>query len=215
MSCDTCQDCGCDNITLPIGPAGATGATGATGPQGPAGAAGTPGVPGTGGFIVLHNDTTQSTTASATTALFTASKSYTVPQNTLSMNGSKLIVTALFSTTGANVTGDSTASIFIGGASFTAKTSPFFIQHSNSDGEQYLKVRLEISRDSATNLFINCDTYIAVSEGQTVDSFHFLENTLTVSDLATNSLTIDCRGKTNGSITTFNCDQLTVDHLIA
>lgn len=201
--CDTCQDCNCDNVTLPV----ITGPTGATGASGSAGADGDDGV------AVLHNDTTQSTTSSTSIALFSATKAYSVPANTLSTNGSKLVLTATFSTTGAGVDGASNAYIYMAGSSFTSKTSPYQINHNSSDSQFYLKIRLEITRTSTTVLRIVSDSYVCDEHGATLDHFHFQEDE-TVSDVSANALAIDCRGKVSGTITTFNCDQLTVDHFI-
>jgi hypothetical protein len=201
--CTTCQSCSCDNVTLPIstGPTGATGATGAAGAD------------GADGVAVLHNDTAQSTTSSASIALFSATKAYSLPANTLSTNGSKLILTATFTTTGAGVSGTSNAYVYLAGSSFTAKTVPYQVFHGNTDYQYYMKIRLEITRESTTNLVIVSDSYICDETGSTLASYHFTEDE-TVADLSANALAIDLRGKTNGDITTFNCEQLTVDHLI-
>jgi len=199
--CDTCQDC--DNITLPVitGPTGATGATGAAGSN------------GSNGVAILHNDTTQSTTSSTSIALFSATKAYTLPINTLSTNGSKLILTAIFTTTGAGTSGTSNAYIYMAGSSYTSKTYPYQINHGTSDYQFYLKVRLEITRESTTNLVIASDSYVCDETGSTIDHYHFSEDE-TVADLSANTLVFDCRGKVSGTITTFNCDQLTIEHLI-
>ncbi len=204
MGCDSCQDCSSANITLPVvtGPTGATGATGA------AGAA------GTNGTTVLYNDSAQSTTSSATIALFSATKAYTMPAATLSTNGSKLILTALFSTTGLTASGDSTAYIYLAGSSFTALANPYRTTYYKGGTEVRLKVKLEITRVSDTDLFIVSDSWASdVFTGQIHQMHHFVESTTTVAALSANSLLIEARGKTTGT-TTFNCDQLTIDHLI-
>ena len=200
--CDTCQDCNCDNITLPVatGPTGATGATGAAGAD------------GADGVAVLHNDVTQSTTSSASIALFSSTKAYTLPSGTLATNGSKLILTALFSTTGNTIGSSSTAYIYIGGTSFTAKLHPYTLAYGTT-AEAYLKIRLEISRISNTALFINSDSFMTDTTTAQTESFNFLENSVAVSDIDSNTLLIEARGKTTGT-TTFNCDQLTIDHYV-
>jgi hypothetical protein len=184
-----------------------------TGPTGATGATGSAGSNGTDGVAVLHNDTTQSTTSSTSIALFSSTKAYTMPSNTLSTNGSKIILTATFSTTGAGVDGISNAYIYLAGSSFTSKLPPYQINHNSSDLQFYLKIRLEITRESTTTLAIVSDSYICTSDGATLDHYHFQEDE-TVADVSANSLLIECRGKTGGTITTFNCDQLTIDHLI-
>lgn len=69
-----CIDCGCNSITIN---AGATGPTGAQGPQGD------PGV------VILTRDTTAYTTAGS--ASFEAVWSYTIPLNTLDVNGDEIV----------------------------------------------------------------------------------------------------------------------------
>lgn len=200
MSCNTCEDC--DNITLP----------GTTGPSGPTGPTGADGSDGTSGTSVLHNDIVQSTTASASIALFNATKAYTLPLGTLSTNGSKLVLTSMFSTTDNTGVGISTAYIYFAGASFTGKSFPFSLRDFKEN--LFLKVVLEITRVSPTELFVLATTNkSSASSGQVLESYSFKESTIIVADLDANSLLIEARGVTTGTAT-FNCDQLTIDHLI-
>ena len=208
MSCETCQDCGCENITLPVitGPTGATGATGTSGSNG---------TNGTDGVVVLHNDVVQSTTASTSEALFSATKEYSMPAGTLSTNGSKLLLTALFSTTGLTFVESAGARIFIGGSNFTANNQVYTISNAGSDYQMYLKIQLEITRVSNTVLFINSNSVI--SNGgtlQDVASYHFLDTSTVVSDIDINPLVFQLKGIVSNVEVTFNCDQLTIDHLI-
>lgn len=204
--CDTCQDCGCDNITLPVA-IGPTGATGATGAAGAAGSAGT---------TVLHNDVVQSTTTSATKAVFSADKTYTLPIDKLSTNGSKLRIIAIFSTTGATSHALSIAYIELGGT---------VVQHSSGSDEPYtlakfdrdsvLRVEIYISRISTTSLFVESQSILFDKNGagKVLAANGFNIPALAVSDISANTLLIQAKGQTTGT-TTFNCDQLTVDHLI-
>ena len=204
--CDTCQDCNCDNITLPV-TAGPTGATGATGAAGAAGASGT---------TVLHNDVVQSTTTSATKAVFSTDKSYTLPINTLSTNGSKLRVIALFSTTAGSDSSRSIATIEIGGTSVvhsSGSTIPYSLYKFGRDSA--LRVELHISRISTTALFVESQSiiYDKNGAGKYLAANAFTISSLAVSDISANTLLIQAKGETTGT-TSFNCDQLTVDHLI-
>jgi len=70
-------------FTLTPGPAGANGATGATGATGANGATGAAGANGTS---VLYNDLTGSTSQQAL-------KTFALPANTLTVNGSKIVIT--------------------------------------------------------------------------------------------------------------------------
>lgn len=202
--CDVCLDC--DNITLPtaVGTTGATGATGADGSD------------GSNGTTVLHNDVTQSTTTSATKAVFSADKTYTLPANTLSTNGSKLRIVALFSSTGGDYRADSTAYIEVGGTEVVPTTGsydPFRMYSFNSD--QSLRVEIILSRVSTTVLFVEATTMFATKDKphKVLSAFQFTDSSLSVSDISANTLVIQAKGKT-ANTTTFNCDQLTVDHLI-
>lgn len=200
--CDTCQDCGCNNITLPV-------AIGPVGPQGPQGPAGT----GSDLVIVLHNDTSVSTTSSSTIALFSTTKAYTLPAGKLATNGSKLKVRALFSTTGSKGESSSTAYIYIGGSSFTSFTIPYRLEH--YDRDLILEIDLLITRVSATELFITSNSLIADASGaaRVLSGSVFTQKGYVVSNIDSNPLLIECRGKTIHT-TSFNCDQLTIDHLI-
>lgn len=210
--CTTCQSCSCDNVTLPIvtGPTGSTGATGATGP---AGAAGTPGVAGTGGFIVLHNDMVQSTTTSGSLGAFTTDKTYTLPLNTLSINGSKLIITGLFAIQeNAAAAGNAAdVAVFFDGSNFTSKSMQ--ATAANIEVGCEMKIRLEVSRLSATTVLINTDFYVSDdSTGKTLEHKHFTKLSTTTPNLTTAPMVINLRGATD--VGTLDCDQFTIDHLI-
>ena len=204
--CDTCQDCNCDNITLPV-TAGPTGATGATGAAGAAGASGT---------TVLHNDVVQSTTTSATKAIFSTDKTYTLPIDKLSTNGSKLRIIAIFSTTGGVGDSRSIATIEIGGTSVvhpSGSTLPYSIHKFGRDAS--LRVELHITKISTTALFVESHSIIYDKDGagNYLAANAFTISSLAVSDISANTLLIQAKGQTVAT-TTFNCDQLTVDHLI-
>lgn len=204
MACDTCQDC--DNITLPV----ATGATGEKGSTGPAGA------DGADGTTVLHNDTTNSSTTSATKAVFSADKSYTMPAGTLATNGSKLKITALFYTSGGADKSESVAYIEIGGTEVlptSGSYTPYTLANYSQD--MLLKVELTVTRTSTTNLFIEGQTLLSENgrAAQVLKAFQFMDTTLAVADIDANTLLIQAKGKT-ATTTSFNCAQLTIDHLV-
>lgn len=81
MGCG-CIDC--TNIRIPVGPAGATGATGAAGSN------------GSNGTTVLHNDISDDPTIGIGPKIL---KTYTLPLNTLTTDGSFLEIRARFRTT--------------------------------------------------------------------------------------------------------------------
>lgn len=85
-----CNCLSCSDITIP------TGSQGPTGPQGPAGTNGSNGVDGAS---VLHNDISNSDTTGTTEEIL---KTYTMPANTLSTDGSYIKINARFSTTTKN-----------------------------------------------------------------------------------------------------------------
>lgn len=74
----------CTNIKIPVGPAGATGATGAAGSN------------GSNGTTVLHNDISDNATIGTGLEIL---KTYTLPLNTLTTDGSFLEVRTRFRTT--------------------------------------------------------------------------------------------------------------------
>lgn len=74
----------CTNIKIPVGPAGATGATGAAGSN------------GSNGTTVLHNDISDDATKGTGLEIL---KTYPLPLNTLTTDGSYLEVKARFRTT--------------------------------------------------------------------------------------------------------------------
>jgi hypothetical protein len=74
----------CTNIRIPVGPAGATGATGAAGSN------------GSNGTTVLHNDISDNATIGVGLEIL---KTYTLPLNTLTTDGSFLEVRSRFRTT--------------------------------------------------------------------------------------------------------------------
>jgi len=219
MGCEACQDCDSSNVTLPTGQVGEKGDTGATGPAGPPGQAGTPGVPGTGGFIILHNDLAQSTTTSNTLALFTPSKSYTLPAGTLSIDGSKLELLAVLSLTSSDseVTQNIEYQINIGGTSVSGilAINPYKYKEVYTSGDiLHMKVRLDISRVSRTKIFITSDNYITDLNGAPIEHNHFTYNAMGVADLDNNDLIFDVRGKEDSSGDTLKCDQLNINHYI-
>lgn len=200
--CDTCQSCSCDNLTLPVvvGPTGATGATGANGSD------------GTNGTSILHNDTTLSTTTSTSMGLFTASKEYDLPAGTLDTDGSKLKITSVFTTTGLGPGESARTAVYIGGSNFTGNLYPTSFPAWYLEVEGYLKVELDITRTNATTFFINVDSYLADNDGNTLNTFHFSETAVTVTDVDAGNLKFEVKGFIVGTLT-LNCNQLTVEHL--
>ena len=159
--CDTCEDCDSSGLTLPIANDGANGqsayeiwvAAGNNGNEaaylaslvgaaGAPGGLGTPGVPGAGGFITLYNDMTTSTNTTSATNLFTPNKIFSVPANTLSMNGSKLIVTTIMEVTQGGQDSGSYAhcKVFIDNSAYSG--NEFWI--SNSEFEVGTEIKVEL-----------------------------------------------------------------------
>lgn len=81
IGCTSCCD-ECDELGAVIGPAG------------PDGNSGSNGTDGTDGIVVVDTQTSLNSTAANTT--LTTLKTITVPANTVSTNGSKLYITAVF-----------------------------------------------------------------------------------------------------------------------
>lgn len=203
MGCAACQDCNCDNITLPV----------ITGPTGPAGAAGTNGTNGTNGVTILMNDTSLSNTTSSSISLFTTTKSYTLAAGTLT-NGSKLKVKGIFKSVNT-VTGEKlNAYVYINGSSFTANTIPY--QMLPGKGQtQLLKIELDITKIDKSTLFIDSVSLISDVAGWMTSSYSFVETAVTVTNIDANSLIIDFRGQnvvagTHG----LDCLQMTVEQHI-
>ena len=203
MGCTSCQDCGCDNVTLPV----------VTGPTGATGAAGADGADGADGSVILHNDVTRSTTTSSSLGLFSTSKEYDMPAGTLSTNGSKVKLTAIYSTTNIGAGEGCGTAVYFGGSNFTGLTYPLNISAWGLDTEAYLKVELDITRVDATTLFINADSFLADNGGNALERYHFTERAFTVSNMDNGSVKIDLRGSISAS-GTLNCDQLCIEQLI-
>lgn len=203
--------CGCscggclDPLVLPIGPTGPQGIQGVTGATGATGAAGADG----GSTIVLYNDQARSTTTSSSLALFSPTKAYSVVSGTTS-DDDVIELTIIFNTTSFAPFNTLGFDVFFNGSSFTSVTVPLSLYAQMSDLEHYIKVTLEISRVDETTLFVNAASYYADADGVTMSHFHWTERSVTVSDMDSNDLDIDVRGKT--STGNLHCDQLLVKH---
>jgi hypothetical protein len=211
--CDTCQDC--DNLTLPTGAAGATGATGATGPAG---------ANGSNGTTILHNDLTPGTTSSGTYALFSNDKVFSVPSGTLATNGDKLEVTVMFtlSNTIAAKQSGGFYQILIGGTDIAGALNSvpyggidYLWSPAVTGVNAQFRVKLDISRISATSLMVHSDSYWTDPDGIEKNHYHFSNIALTVADVTANALAIQIKGKVYDiSSDVFACNQLNVNNLI-
>ena len=161
---------------------------------------------GTDGFTVLHNDTTQATTANAAMAVL---MSYTLPVNTLATNGSALQLTAVFDT---NITLETKAfDIRIGGTVCHTKSTNFRL----AAGEISGVLKVVITRQSATTLFIEFlqnNSLLASYTGS--NSKQFFETGFSVSDLALNTTLIELRGmNVSAGAELARANQLMITHL--
>lgn len=141
--CNSCLDC--TDIEIPQGPQGATG------PQGPAGANGSNGVDGAS---VLHNDISNSATTGTTEEIL---KTYTMPANTLSTDGSYIKINARFSTTtSSSPTATKTVNITFNDSNMSFNTFAF----GNIDTYE---VEVTISRFSNTSGRVKTDIFASNS----------------------------------------------------
>lgn len=161
---------------------------------------------GNDGFVVLHNDTTQVTTANAAMAVL---MSYTLPANTLATNGSALELTAVFD---SNLSLETKAfDLRIGGTVCHSKSTTFRL----SAGEISGVLKVVITRQSATTLFIeflqnnSFLTSYATSNGK-----QFFETGFSVSDLSVNTTLIEFRGmNVSAGAELARANQLMITHL--
>jgi hypothetical protein len=208
--CDTCQDC--DNLTLPAGTSGTDGEQGIQGIQG---------IQGDSGVGVLHNDLLPGTSITmGSYAVFTNDKLYNVPIGSLSADGDKLEVIAMFSTisqssykTGAEY------QMLIGGTDIagTQHPRPYHIKYSTNTNTgavgSNLRVKLDISRINSTTLLVHSDSYASTPTGSTLNTYHFSVMSLTVADLDTTALSIQTKGQVYTPTISLTCNQLNINTL--
>lgn len=195
MACETCQDCSCDSITLPI-------AVGETGPQGPAGPAG---ADGAAGRNVLFSHLTDSTINSALMLDF-PSKTYTLPSATFDDNGDILKLTAWF-TTGKIYSGSLEVYFGTGSISIPSNVLAFYLNTG------FVKVEVTFNKVNDTTLIaqfykIQSDSGNGAELSDSITSY--LKTGITVNDLTASTNIIKLRGMENaaGDLT---CNLMTLE----
>lgn len=201
--CTTCQDCSCDNITLPI----------AIGPAGPAGPAGSAGAPGSGSSTVIFSNLTQATINSLTPVDFPG-MTYTLPINTLATNGSKLKINAFFTLLSGSLGGFPSGGLielYVDGTSITSNAWVLSIPK----GVNGVKVEIILHRKSTTELYaeisMRCSDQISsslTSRGHT----QLLQTAVPVTDLSASTNIIKFRG-TCVIAEDINCELMTIELL--
>ena len=197
--CTTCQDCSCDNITLPI----------AIGPAGPAGPPGSAGAPGSGSSTIIFSNLTQATINSLTPVDFSG-MTYTLPINTLATNGSKLKINAFFTVLGASPSGG-LIELYLDGAGITSNIWVLAIPK----GASGAKVEIILHRKSTTQLYAEISMRTSDQTSASLTSYghtQLLETTVTATDLSASTNIIKFRGTCN--ITEdINCELMTIELL--
>lgn len=197
--CTTCQDCNCDNITLPI-------AIGPTGPAGPPGAAG---APGSGSSTIIFSNLTQSTINSLSPVDFSG-MTYTLPINALSTNGSKLKINGFFTVLGASPSGG-LIEFYADGASITSNAWVMNIPK----GASGVKIEILLHRKSLTLMYAEISMRSSDQTSASLTSYghtQLLEKTINVSDLSANTIVLKFRGTCNIA-EDINCELMTVELL--
>jgi len=198
MGCETCQDCSCDSITLPI-------ALGEPGPQGPAG---DPGDNGADGSILLFNNVTPATTASQS-YVDLSGMTYTLPANQLATIGDQFKLKSYFNT---NDEKGSSIDLFVDGS-----TTFFPVNFGRlSGGRGNLDLRLEsiFTRTSNTNLTV--EHFIVESDpayGNLTGARQIFSATVPVTGLTASNTIIKLRGLNVSSGKLLSCYYMSVEFL--
>jgi len=185
MGCG-CIDC--TNIKVPVGPAGPTGATGAAGSN------------GTNGTTVLHNDISDNPTKGMGPEIL---KTYPLPLNTLTTDGSYIEVRSRFRTTYPTLnTSTKTVSLNFNGTQIIVY---LFSTLTVTDVELYAIV--ERSSNTSAKIKVFMESYDRINK--TYDSYSYAYNSSGGLDFTTTAYPITARGNSDqaGDIT---CEYLTV-----
>lgn len=196
--CDTCQDCSCDNITLPI----AIGDPGPTGPAGPAGAN------GADGSVILFNQLTPATTT-ANTFVDLTGMTYTIPANQLATNGDQLKLKAYFHSTDQK---GGYVDIYLDGT--TILNSVNFGRIPGGAGDASLRLETVLTRIDDTT--VSAEHLILVADGSLGDLLGVkqrFESSLIVTGLTANTTILKLRGMNFTSGQTLTCYYMSVEFL--
>lgn len=198
--CDTCQDCSCDNITLPV----ALGDTGATGPAGPDGA------DGADGSVILFNQLTPATTTADAFVDLTG-MTYTIPANQLATNGDQLKLKAYFHT---NDIKGGIIDVYLDGT--TIMNPADFGELPGTRGNCTLRLETVLTRTSNTN--VTAEHLVTVADGTSgtllpYGARQFFESTLTVTGLTASTTILKLRGMNLTLGRTLTCYYMSVEFL--
>lgn len=196
--CDTCQDCSCDNITLPV-------ALGDTGPAGPAGAAGSNGADGS---VILFNQLTPATTTADAFVDLTG-MTYTIPADQLATNGDQLKLKAYFHT---NDIKGGEIDVYLDGTTIMNAVDLGMLP--GTRGDCTLRLETVITRTSNTN--VTAEHFIVVADGTSghiLGAKQFFESTLAVTGLTASTTVLKLRGMNITLNKTLTCYYMSVEFL--
>ena len=186
MGCG-CIDC--TNIRIPVGPAGATGATGAAGSN------------GSNGTTVLHNDISDNPTIGMGPEIL---KTYPLPLNTLTTDGSFLEVRSRFRTAFPTLNSSAkTVSIAFNGSA----TVDYLFSAMTVTDVEIVTIIERASSGTAAKIKVSIESHNFLNE--IADSFTFAYDNTGVLDFTTTAYPITARGNSDqaGDII---CEYLTV-----
>jgi len=178
----------CTNIKIPVGPAGATGATGAAGSN------------GSNGTTVLHNDISDSDTKGTGLEIL---KTYPLPLNTLTTDGSYLEVRTRFRTAFPTLnTSAKTISLAFNG---TATVDYLFSAMTVTDAE--IVTIIERNSNTSAKIKVSIESHNFLNEIH--DSFTFAYDNTAGLNFTTTAYDITAKANSDviGDIT---CEYLTV-----
>lgn len=196
--CDTCQDCSCDNITLPI-------ALGDPGPAGPAGAAGANGADGS---VILFNQLTPATTTSGSFVDLTG-MTYTIPVNQLATNGDQLKLKSYFHSTDQK---GGYIDIYLDGTTILNSVNFGIIPGGRGD----TSLRLETVLTRINDTTVSAEHFIVVADGSSGDILgakQRFESSLVVTGLTANTTILKLRGMNLTLGQTLTCYYMSVEFL--
>lgn len=198
MGCETCQDCSCDSITLPI----------ALGDTGPAGPAGDPGADGADGSVILFNNVTPATTASQV-AVDLSGMTYTLPADQLATVGDQIKLKSYFNTTDQK---GSSIDIFVDGTSCLFPVN--FGRLSGGRGNLDLRTESIFTRTSATNLTV--EHFFMESDpayGNLMGARQIFSATVPVTGLTATTTIFKLKGSNVTAAETLTCYYMSVEFL--
>lgn len=162
---------------------------------------------GSGSSVVLSNNTTDvSTSGSGADALM----SYVIPANTMKTNEDVIEIDASYTNSG--LAEDKRLLFTLNGAGFHPKVATGFLM---PKGIKYAKVKIVLTRKSATTIFITIDMTTVNSSYLLANGYSLDEGTgagTVVADLSTNTLTIACIGENYDA--TSNTETITQNQLL-